>query len=345
MKNTFFKYICILLLGVCACSSKTDKDKKIITLSVRKSFPSSQSGVVFNMPNTIALNDQGHLFVNDQMASHIVEFDTTGKFLKFIGRKGRGPLEFVNQSGILVSHHKLWVVDQGNMRVSVISTEPKNQLLNSFLIKNVPISMAWHKNHLYSYTQKISFETKIKKPESYSLITVYDKDGHIVRKFGKLFDFIDGMSPRASLPIIKIYKNKLYALSYYYPILQVFDLKKKTNKLLHKIYLSNNIQSYKDLVSKNYLPSTFASPKAMSTRYLFRSMDVNKHGIYIGLYIPYLVIDHYSLKGKFINRYVDKKVGEDFYLHDFSVMNTKDKKVKFIALITEEDISKINIYE
>lgn len=58
------------------------------------------------------VNADGHFFVVDSVANHIVEFDKNGKFVQLIGRQGEGPGEFTglkhlsilkDQSGIVLN--------------------------------------------------------------------------------------------------------------------------------------------------------------------------------------------------------------------------------------------------
>jgi hypothetical protein len=71
----------------------------------------------------IALGRDGSIFVLDRQVPVVRHFDARGKFVRNIGRRGQGPGEFLNVSGIAMSrdgHLLLW--DTGNWRVNVYSS-------------------------------------------------------------------------------------------------------------------------------------------------------------------------------------------------------------------------------
>lgn len=63
------------------------------------------------------------LFVVDRGDHAVKVFDYDGRFLRKIGRKGRGPGEFENPSGVCRLQDRLFVADAGNRRVQVLNEE------------------------------------------------------------------------------------------------------------------------------------------------------------------------------------------------------------------------------
>jgi len=65
----------------------------------------------------------GVLYVVDRAASAIIVLDTTGVVLHRIGREGSGPGEFRNPRSLFVDHDTLRLVDQGNGRIQILTTQ------------------------------------------------------------------------------------------------------------------------------------------------------------------------------------------------------------------------------
>jgi hypothetical protein len=86
----------------------------------------------FGMILGIALDDQGFLYVGDYKANNIKKFDSSGKFLKTIGKAGQGPGDFNGPVELEFSHGCLYVREGMNSRVSILRSD------GSF-IKSIPI--------------------------------------------------------------------------------------------------------------------------------------------------------------------------------------------------------------
>ena len=66
---------------------------------------------------------RGVLYIVDRAASTIVVLDTTGAVLRRIGREGSGPGEFRNPRSLFIDRDSLRIVDQGNGRIQVLTTD------------------------------------------------------------------------------------------------------------------------------------------------------------------------------------------------------------------------------
>jgi hypothetical protein len=70
----------------------------------------------------IALARDGSIYVYDRQVPAIRKYDANGKFVRTIGRKGRGPGEYLNGGGLAVGPDgKVYLWDTGNWRVNVYS--------------------------------------------------------------------------------------------------------------------------------------------------------------------------------------------------------------------------------
>jgi len=71
-------------------------------------------------------DDEGNIYVNDWDQKRIQKFDPQGQYLLTIGRRGRGPGEFVNAwNPRFDKEGKLYVFDLGNHRISYFTKEGK----------------------------------------------------------------------------------------------------------------------------------------------------------------------------------------------------------------------------
>jgi uncharacterized protein (TIGR03663 family) len=66
----------------------------------------------------LAVDHEGHLFASDPDASRIIEFSTSGEFIRTWGEYGSGTAQFGSTSGIAVdSQGRVWVSDTANNRL------------------------------------------------------------------------------------------------------------------------------------------------------------------------------------------------------------------------------------
>ena len=74
---------------------------------------------------SIAVNDDGTVYVLDQQAQHVRVFDSLGVYLETLGRRGQGPGEFSRAEAIAVlPDRRLIVRDPDNQRVTVFGPGP-----------------------------------------------------------------------------------------------------------------------------------------------------------------------------------------------------------------------------
>lgn len=73
----------------------------------------------------VASDDEGNVYACDFRANDIKKFDSSGKFVKTIGRQGPGPGEFAMPYGIAATADRLFVWELGNRRLSVLTRDGK----------------------------------------------------------------------------------------------------------------------------------------------------------------------------------------------------------------------------
>ncbi len=81
---------------------------------------------LFGRIRSIAVNDDGTVYVLDQQAQHVRVFDSLGIYLETLGRRGKAPGEFSRAEAIaLLPDGRLIVRDPGNQRVMVFGLGPE----------------------------------------------------------------------------------------------------------------------------------------------------------------------------------------------------------------------------
>jgi hypothetical protein len=85
----------------------------------------------------IALARDGSIYVFDRQVPAIRHYDTQGKFLRTIGRRGQGPGEYHSASGLAALRDgRLLLWDTGNWRINVYAA-------NGDVLTNGPRPAAW----------------------------------------------------------------------------------------------------------------------------------------------------------------------------------------------------------
>ena len=82
----------------------------------------------------IKCDNNGYVYICDYKANNIKKFDSSGKYIKTIGRKGQGPGEFNRPFQIAVTNDRLIVGDMGNRRICALTPDGE-------FIKSVTISI------------------------------------------------------------------------------------------------------------------------------------------------------------------------------------------------------------
>ncbi|MTI89117.1 MAG: 6-bladed beta-propeller [Balneolaceae bacterium] len=97
---------------------------------------------IFGDIRSFTTDSKGNIYVADASTQDIRKYNPKGKFISRIGRRGRGPGEFLELSYIFMSENKLYAADPMQFRISVfnlegellktIITPKRSQVLNFF---------------------------------------------------------------------------------------------------------------------------------------------------------------------------------------------------------------------
>lgn len=78
---------------------------------------------VLGRPTELSVDERGLIYVTDVGRGAIIVIDSTGSIVRHIGRSGSGPGEFQGPRSVTLSHDTLRLLDSGNGRIVVFTTE------------------------------------------------------------------------------------------------------------------------------------------------------------------------------------------------------------------------------
>jgi sugar lactone lactonase YvrE len=141
----------------------------------------------FHRETDVAWDAQGNIFVSDGYGdSRVVKYDKNGRFIKSVGSRGSGPMQFSTPHAIAVDAKGLvYVADRGNSRIHVLN----NDLSAKAMYDNVGAPWALCISagaHQYLYSSN-SFPTGNNFDQAPITGEVYkmELDGTVLGRFGK----------------------------------------------------------------------------------------------------------------------------------------------------------------
>ena len=124
---------------VAACSSREsgtgsraiqELDVQLHEVLIIGGDDSASPEYLFGSPRFVVTDAQGHIYVADRAVMNIRVFDATGQYIRTLGARGRGPMEFQSFRGLAINEdQELIVLDRTNARITRFTTE--GQLLST----------------------------------------------------------------------------------------------------------------------------------------------------------------------------------------------------------------------
>ncbi len=146
--------------------------------------------VTFYMPQDIALDPEGNLYVLDTGNHRIQKFSPKGNFLTTIGREGQGPGEF-NYPGSLDfgKNGELIVASPYIQKIQFLNSEgleTESLHLTEMLTAYIRV---FGPDHLLAAVRRLSFTPDDKKKKLEPLMQVMNREGKVIKKFGEPRDY------------------------------------------------------------------------------------------------------------------------------------------------------------
>ena len=166
---------------------RPDPLEQLATLPGGAPYSGANRPYSFHRPTDIGFDPQGNIFVSDGYGdSRVVKYDKNGRFIKAVGTRGSGPVQFSTPHAISVDAKGLvYVADRGNSRIIVLD----NNLGEKAVYDNVgaPWGICISDGpHQYLYSSN-SFPTGNNFDQAATTGDVYkmELDGTVLGRFGK----------------------------------------------------------------------------------------------------------------------------------------------------------------
>ena len=142
-------------------------------------------------PLDLSKDSNGNIFVMDHGNYRIQKFDSNGKYRATIGRKGQGPGEFTNMKCMTIDNNGyLYVVQFPNAKIQVFS--PAGKEIKRIDMPFMPnILRIMNSGDFVMPAEAKRDKTFKMNLEDSRLISLINREGNILKEFGKLKDFGD----------------------------------------------------------------------------------------------------------------------------------------------------------
>lgn len=166
-----------LTIGAClAFVAGTALMQQRVTSPTMRLVPTFQEAEVKPVEPRRVLRHNGEYFILDYKTSRILVYDRAMKFKRSIGSVGAGPGEFFHPDDCIIRDELIYVHDEGNHRIQVVDLNGK--FINQFRIP-----------YIRGFTVNSKGEILVGQPENGKLVSVYSRDGRLLRSFGELKSF------------------------------------------------------------------------------------------------------------------------------------------------------------
>lgn len=142
----------------------------------------------FHRQTDIAFDPQGNIFIPDGYGdSRIVKYDKNGRFIKAVGTRGNGPLQFSTPHAIAADAQGLiYVADRGNSRIQVLNNDLTLKTIYDHVGAPWAVCISTNGPRQYLYSSN-SFPTGNNFDQAPTTGEVYkmELDGTVLGRFGK----------------------------------------------------------------------------------------------------------------------------------------------------------------
>jgi len=303
--------------------------KNAIELELKFFFPTKEMEEEDNYlwsPVQLFQDSSGNIYVPDQKRHAVMCFDSSGKFIRKIGKQGQGPGDFLTPGDVFVTKDYLVIREIGNSRFQYLDLEGK--YLRSFKVFKQYTSFVINENDLVIGVPLLYSRDNVR-----NLIDVLSPEGRLLYSFGELFIYKDisvtlnklklGLNKKGELlvafdlfPLVRKYSLKGEFLAEYRIENKTMDDKEKYNKKMNSIRPKQRVP---------YAPCIFDIQVVDDAVYLFHYDGVSRFEI--------LEIDQ---EGNIKNTYYWKTKG--YTTREFLVRKNGDEKIFYILNRTQDRI-------
>lgn len=135
----------------------------------------------FRYPYGIVIDKNDKVYISDLSNFNVKVFGREGKYIRTIGRKGRGPGDLIGPGPISIAPDgMLWVGESGGRRLQAFNMVGKSQII---IKHNERLSWLAVTN-----TNEIAVHSHYKTFNSRALVSIYSTKGKLLREIGKYHD-------------------------------------------------------------------------------------------------------------------------------------------------------------
>jgi hypothetical protein len=118
--------LCALIWSACGADRRSEVPHRLVPLALSEGLvigsADGSEPYTFTRISDITVDPSGRIYVLDQIDARILVFDHSGRFVRTVGRRGEGPGEFVQPTGMGWVGDTLWVSDQRLARIALFDT-------------------------------------------------------------------------------------------------------------------------------------------------------------------------------------------------------------------------------
>ena len=222
--------------------SEIESKLGIISLQLVRTWSDDEDGYYFKTPTDIAVDSKNNIYIVDSALHCINVFNSSGQFIRKIGKRGQGPSDLLTPLNIGIDiNNTIWVCEIGNRRIQAFSETGTS-------LSTIKIPLRITSNIIFPSANKIALYDSNSAKNGDGIIKVIDQSGVIVKKIG-----INMMPPEVLLPwmggkydsheITYNNKTRIYYVTYKYS--QMIQLFQETGAITTCIFYDTPINSLK----------------------------------------------------------------------------------------------------
>jgi len=176
-------------------------------LKLIKTIGDERENYTFFLINSSVLSENKDIFISDVKGHFVAKYNWNGKFIKKIGKKGKGPGDFLVPSLLNAVKNKVLVYDGGNKRIVEIDDDLEN--LKYYRMSKSPHFFSRKITDLKNGLFLGSITYNIYSKEVKERLRIFDKNGETIHKF---FEYLPMKDTRNfSNPLSMMYLETVFS--------------------------------------------------------------------------------------------------------------------------------------
>lgn len=212
-----------------------DKKKMILEKIVEIGAKEEDENYILSMPSDVIIDKDKNIYICDFIDNCVKIYNSSGKYLTTIGKKGHGPGELYGPSELNIdSDDSLYVYEKGNRRISIFFKNNFVRVISMIRYAINSFTVSPKGNDIFA---TLSSSYTIKEIEAIPPLLVHlDKSGNLNNSFSKvsLVGKIQDAWQSSFGYVIFYPENSLLCASWYPYEIKIFDLNGNQKKIITK---------------------------------------------------------------------------------------------------------------